>query len=211
MDIQMPVMDGIESTHILRERGYDLPILAMTADVLPEVKKQCKEIGMDAFVSKPFNPNELENILNQYIKTDTPRSSVAPSSAKKSGTVSLLEDPSLIPGVDIPTGVSRMMGNREKYFKLLSKYCQRQKDVTTRCRRLLQEENIDEARKIIHGFKGVSGNLSAVDIFELSQILEDTLKKGELEIAYTLLDRIEEGFTTICSTLASIKQEDSVG
>lgn len=69
--------------------------------------------------------------------------------------------------------------------------------------------NSQEAGKVIHGFKGVSGNLSAVDLFELSQMLEDTLKNGELEVAYTLLDRIEEGFTTICSTLASISQEDN--
>lgn len=56
MDIHMPVMDGYQATKHIRERDPNIPIVAFTADVFDEAKKQAKEVGMNDFVSKPFDP-----------------------------------------------------------------------------------------------------------------------------------------------------------
>jgi len=67
MDLQMPEMDGIEATRRIRaERGADMPILAMTANVFEETRRQCLEVGMDAFVSKPVDPNELYASITKW-------------------------------------------------------------------------------------------------------------------------------------------------
>jgi len=72
MDCQMPVMDGLEATRILRERGYEAPIIAVTANVLEEARADCLEAGMDSFLSKPIELGRLEAVLKQHLDV-TPR------------------------------------------------------------------------------------------------------------------------------------------
>jgi signal transduction histidine kinase/CheY-like chemotaxis protein/streptogramin lyase len=61
MDLQMPEMDGYEATKNIRKqkKWNKIPIIALTADAFPEIKKQALETGMDEFISKPFNQDEL--------------------------------------------------------------------------------------------------------------------------------------------------------
>jgi CheY-like chemotaxis protein len=59
MNVQMPGLDGIEATRLIRQRegsGSHIPIVAMTAHVLPEDRALCFAAGMDGYVSKPFKP-----------------------------------------------------------------------------------------------------------------------------------------------------------
>jgi len=77
MDVQMPEMDGLEATRVIRTREADtgrrLPIIALTATAFAEDKKACEEAGMDAFLSKPFKREDLERLLKLW----------APSADKK--------------------------------------------------------------------------------------------------------------------------------
>ncbi len=66
MDINMPVMNGIDATKILRKRGVDVPIIALTANALEGDKEQYLSEGMDNYLSKPIDIEELEAILNKY-------------------------------------------------------------------------------------------------------------------------------------------------
>lgn len=72
MDLQMPVMDGYEATSIIRELDdpvkSKLPIIALTAAALKEVKEQVYDCGMDDFVTKPFNPADLQKAMVALIK-----------------------------------------------------------------------------------------------------------------------------------------------
>jgi PAS domain S-box-containing protein len=72
MDIHMPVMDGFEATTRIRarekERGRHTPIIAITAYAREEDRAKCLEAGMDYYISKPINPEELYNVLTQITK-----------------------------------------------------------------------------------------------------------------------------------------------
>lgn len=71
MDISMPIMDGYEATKTIRRldngRLKSLPIIALTASVLEEFKFQAFEAGINDYVSKPFKPQELYNVIHKYI------------------------------------------------------------------------------------------------------------------------------------------------
>ncbi len=68
MDVQMPEMDGLEATRVIRKLlKHNSPmIIAMTANAMPEDREKCLEAGMDDYLSKPFKPRELQQILEKY-------------------------------------------------------------------------------------------------------------------------------------------------
>ena len=67
MDMQMPVMDGVEATRILRRQGYDKPIVALTANAMQKDKDLCLGAGCDDFVTKPIDIQEFYQVLKRYL------------------------------------------------------------------------------------------------------------------------------------------------
>jgi signal transduction histidine kinase/CheY-like chemotaxis protein len=70
MDMQMPVMDGYETAHALRERGLDVPILALTANVMSDHRRECLEAGCDAFIGKPVRVRTLLNTCARLLRPE---------------------------------------------------------------------------------------------------------------------------------------------
>jgi signal transduction histidine kinase/DNA-binding NarL/FixJ family response regulator len=68
LDIQMPLMDGYQAAKEIRKRNMAIPVVAMTAYAMPEEKEKCIAAGMDNYIAKPLNEQELYNILQTYLK-----------------------------------------------------------------------------------------------------------------------------------------------
>lgn len=79
MDCQMPVMDGFEATTAIRSgsRAKDVPIIAVTANVLPEDRRRCEEVGMDEFLAKPIDRPLLNRLVRSYLSMVDPKKHVA--------------------------------------------------------------------------------------------------------------------------------------
>ena len=67
MDVSMPVLDGIQATKLIRNKGLKLPIIALTAHTMMEDKTQCLSAGMDDFIMKPIRTKDLSHVLAKYI------------------------------------------------------------------------------------------------------------------------------------------------
>jgi len=68
MDVQMPIMNGIEASQTIRKIGVETPIIAMTANAMVEHRNECIRAGMNDFLSKPINLSSLRVIVEKYIK-----------------------------------------------------------------------------------------------------------------------------------------------
>ncbi|WP_431200245.1 response regulator [Mucilaginibacter sp. P25] len=68
MDLQMPVMNGFEATAVIKQKQPDLPIIALTADAMPETYQQALEAGMCDYLTKPFVPEVLYSKLVKHIR-----------------------------------------------------------------------------------------------------------------------------------------------
>ena len=72
MDLEMPVMDGYTATQKIRElkpsKFKELPIIALSASAISDFRIKAIKVGMNEFVTKPFNPGELHNVISRFLK-----------------------------------------------------------------------------------------------------------------------------------------------
>jgi len=174
MDLQMPLMDGYESTRTIRRLSSfnDLPIVALSADVMQGVKERCTEAGMNDFVSKPINPSELARVITKWVKN---------VSVKKSALPSVLSG---LNHLKAQEGVNRIGGDANRYIELLKKFSVNQHEFIKKLNSLQRKE---DKLKIVHSFKGVTGNISAANLHALVVDLENKIKKDEEYIDLMLL------------------------
>jgi CheY-like chemotaxis protein len=98
MDHMMPKMDGVETTRILRELGYDRPVVALTANAVVGQAEMFLESGFDGFISKPVDLRQLNTILNRLVRDKQPPEVV--EAARRQRADSLIDDKDIQPSVD---------------------------------------------------------------------------------------------------------------
>tara|TARA_R110001599_G_scaffold353462_1_gene592920 strand:- start:18381 stop:21359 length:2979 start_codon:yes stop_codon:yes gene_type:complete len=200
MDIQMPVMDGYTATRIIRSLvGYEtLPILAMTANVLPEDRAKATEAGLNDHVPKPINPAELYSKLLRWIE---PGDRV-PFESGPEAVESTPELPRQLPGIGLSDGMKRVGGNSKLYVKLLLDLRGSYANAAEAIELLYSGGDSDGASQLAHKLRGIANNLGATDVGQCAQRLEVLLKTGE-----TVTDDLFSGLASALSVLVdSINQ-----
>jgi len=215
MDIQMPGMDGKEATRQIRGRLQmaDILVVAMTAHAMEEERQKCFEAGMNEHVAKPIDPHVLFKTLFDLWK-DRARGTGADTISRTTNTFVKDEDapalnnglPKHVDGINVESGLSRVMGNSALYCKLLDNFGRELSGNRDTVKVLLRDEDWDQARKEAHGVKGVAGNIGAERLFDVSHAIETNLKTGKYEEALTFVDELDAAVDEVFSGLASVKQ-----
>ena len=189
MDVQMPVMDGLAATREIRKlpQFAALPIIAMTANAMKEDRERCLAAGMNAYITKPIDPDTMFTTLRlYYANADTNTSSSAPP-APPSGGGAIPN----IPGIDTEGGLRRVVGNKVLYMDLLRRYCEGQRGAAERIREALASSDRSLAERIAHTLKGVSGNIGAGDVQSVAGEIEAGIGGAQPETAIEeLLERL---------------------
>ncbi len=173
MDLQMPVMDGYTAVETIKanKEFEELPIVAMTADVMEGVKEKCLAIGMKDFVSKPISPAEVvKAIVNWAIKPEKPFKALKTKDSEKDKSADLLDYSKLL-DVSHMEGLERMNNNAKMYANILLKFARNMSAVLKDLKQFIADGDLEKAKRQIHSLKGVAGNLAA---FKLHQLLEST-------------------------------------
>jgi two-component system, sensor histidine kinase and response regulator len=220
MDMQMPVMDGVTATLEIRKlaRYNALPIVAMTANAMQRDRERCLAAGMNDFVTKPINPDELCAVLLKWIKP-APAQAVAPKAETPAKPAPLPSVPSTvpasplndnadplaaIPGLDVVVGMRRMMGKRGLYLAMLRRYVDGQRSCSAELRHALDGGDWATAERIAHTAKGVAGNIGAVHIPEHAQALELALREKR---SRTEIDKLLHPFEDRLAELVGALEE----
>jgi len=206
MDLQMPVMGGLEATRNLRldAKNKSLPIVAMTAHTMAEEIERCLEAGMNDHVAKPIEPDKLFTVLKKRIgKRKRPISTKRVPSVKKPAAKP--EDGQILPneidGVDIREGVKRLGGNAEIYKKLLGVFLASKAGAVAEIKATLDSGDIDTAERLAHGLKGVAGNVSANGVHELAKHLEAVIKSGDRAEIDEAIERLSPELDKVIESL----------
>ncbi|MEK8051628.1 PAS domain S-box protein [Ideonella sp. DXS22W] len=117
MDVQMPVMDGLRATAQIRsfEGATRLPIVAMTANAFEDDRAQCLAAGMDDYLAKPVEPQQLRQCLMGWLRQRRPSAALQPAGLEAAQRARL----AAMPGLDLALGLSRVNGNWALYLRAL--------------------------------------------------------------------------------------------
>ncbi len=201
MDLQMPIMDGIEATKIIRqspeERKRNIPIIAMSARALQGDKEKSLEAGLNAHITKPIDPVEFYAELAKWIKQKKPQ---AQNESEDESQVKKIfaRDPFLvafdrIPYFDAELGLYRSVGSRPLYLKVIRRFVDDFDEYIPKISEAVQNGEKDSAIRMAHTLKGIAGTVGSAKLQEMAAKLEFQLSSGDKEqktLSWRELDEI---------------------
>ncbi len=216
MDIQMPVLDGIDATRKIRMiPGREwTPILALTANVFEDYRERCTDVGMNDFVAKPVDPELLYSAILKWLPdTSNPLSPGAASSEIENSAEEKAQYEKLraqfadITGVDLDLGLQRLMGRISKYLPLLLDFAERHAEDISRIRQLNAQGDRSHGELIAHTLKGSAGTLGLVQLQELAARLETVLRSPNSE-PDEAMHAVSSELQKIRSAVANLAKEE---
>lgn len=208
MDVQMPVMDGLEATRRIRSQGFapvDLPVIAMTAHTDMSSRMDGKDVGMNDYLTKPVNPETLYASLEKWLPGGLRRNpfrearaedALQPESQADSFFAGFGEEDSHArslqvitarmkgqhnPVINIEAGLATVGNNRKLYLELLFRFMEHYGDSAARLRDMLRDGDLGAAARLAHTVKGVAANLGVERICRLTRMMENALPDTPLD------------------------------
>jgi len=186
MDLQMPVMGGLEATCKIRERellsGQHVPIVAMTAHAAAQDEKRCLEAGMDGYLTKPIRREVLRKEIDRAVTQNGPSENC--SEPAPHGELSEAE-------WNVRDLLERLEGDQGFLRELLQIFRAESQTTLMKAREALTREDLPEMSRAAHTLNGMLRNLSMNAAAEIAAALETAARNGARAEAETLLDRLD--------------------
>ncbi len=202
MDIQMPVMDGLTATRLIRKQAHlqNLPIIAMTAHAMAGDREKSLAAGMNDHITKPIDSQKLIEALVRWLPLqDKPLVKSKPLSS-----INTEELPDILPPFDIPAALNRVCGNAKLLRKLILMFYKAHADTLDQLNYLLAHGEEQEASRLIHTLKGVAGNLELTALYTAAFQLEQALRTQETSTLDTLISNLENTLNPALAAAASL-------
>lgn len=189
MDVQMPEMDGFEATQKIRALGAqfaNLPIIAMTAYAMAGDRERCLEAGMNDYLSKPLNVDELFKLIEKYsggIHED------GTNQGAQSSLDALFQKSSAL--FDLEKALPRFGDDLPTFFELLGEFLQHIKVSISDMEKALLRNDAKKIHFLSHSIKGAAGNFEAKTISSPAFELEKLTAEGSLKGSYPLIAEIK--------------------
>ena len=176
MDIQMPKLDGLSATKILRSKGFtDLLIIALSAHTSETERKRSLDAGMNDHLNKPFTMYTLQDILLHWLPDKVTQKTEVSGSKVRSW---VNEIPSM-PGLVLNNEMSDYWLNKEDFLDRLKLFIRSTINESNRLHTMIDKKNVSTALKSLHKLKGSVKLYGANRLFEIIEQLETALNEEE--------------------------------
>ncbi len=212
MDIQMPVMNGLDATAEIRKRPDEyfkkVPIIAMSARAFQKDKDDCLSAGMNSYIAKPIDPKLLFSELAKYLpvadKMPTVQDSINSDEklvSNDDNTVLLFQK---VRHFDAAAGLYHANDNRNLYFKILQGFVRDYDGKIQKLKTSFENGEFEELARKIHTIKGLCGTIGSYHVQTLGLILENALLKKERN--YSDFMAFEKAFEELIDDLKVVMQ-----
>lgn len=203
MDLHMPEMDGLEAAGRIREFDKDIPIIGMTADVLPSRQKECRDAGMNDVLNKPLRRKDLLETIEFWLRQrvspgsagGNPHSDHAHSPAADYGKQENLELP-----LDFVSFLEDMEGDRESACEIILGFMDALSRQITVLEKALDERDFVTIHREAHSIKGGALNLGARELSRSALALEKAALSGEFERVKELFEILKQSIHAVLSS-----------
>jgi PAS domain S-box-containing protein len=200
MDVQMPEMDGLEATAAIRGRekgtGRHVPIVAMTAHAMKGDRERCLEVGMDAYVSKPLQAQELFQVVEGVGEAAAARPAEAVGAAAAGP-----------PAFDPAAALQRTAGDKELLQELASIFCEECPQLLADVEAAVRGRDATGLRASGHTLKGAVGNFGPSAAFEAALALEAMGRGGDLADVEAAYGRLRQELDRLLPALGELARK----
>ena len=175
MDIQMPVMDGYTATRAIRKlpQCKDLPILALTANVMAGDREKGKAAGMNDHIGKPFNQQQMLSTMARWITPTTPcEKDTAQVVDENEQEPEIAASNATLVGIDMKAGLAICLDDPAIYQRMLEMFCASFADFKQDFLTAQQDDDPQAATRLAHTLKSNGANIGAINIPQMAQRLE---------------------------------------
>lgn len=185
MDVQMPVLGGLEATAEIRRLEGEkarIPIIAMTANAMSGDRERCLEAGMNDYVSKPIRPIDLYEALERHVETS--------AGAKDAGEDTKKREELTMTVFDRERALAAADGDSELVVELLAMFHESSNEMITAIEDAIRAGTPEGLMAAAHAIKGSLGNLGATSAAEVALVLETMGLNEELSGAEEVFERL---------------------
>ena len=192
MDIQMPKMNGYETTKAIRNQNtpiikHDSVIIALTANAMKKDRDKCLQCGMDNYLSKPFNSNYLQKIINQHLVDKT-------QGDQDLSTEITLEGHKKFEAYNRDLLLERMDNDEELCHDLIISFVGDYDERFKKLKEAWYKKDITQLGMLAHSIKGAASLIEACQIKEIALKLENKSKEGTENEINQLIEDLEQAF-----------------
>ncbi|MDD4881647.1 MAG: ATP-binding protein [Gallionellaceae bacterium] len=199
MDCQMPVWDGLTATRAIRRHETEtgrrpLPIIALTANAMPGFEQVCQEAGMDAYLTKPLDDQQLAACLGKWLPEQAVAGGPVPEATAGEGSLVDLEK------------VRRLCRNDpDQVREMLDLFVSSSEELIAGVSEALAQGKLETVARQAHQIKGAAAYLVAGTTIELASRLEKTAKDGNRAQAEEIAQDLEADFIRLRNHIETIK------
>jgi two-component system sensor histidine kinase/response regulator len=203
MDVQMPVMDGLAATKAIRhwernqkcdpKSGKPVPIVAMTANAMPEDRQQCLDSGMDDYLSKPIEPDALRRVIAIWGRGGGQAEAEPETDTVKTAT----DSPADQEPMDVDAALKRVMGDRSFLWEQVDLFRKSMPEELAALRSEAANGETESLARRAHALKGAAASLSIKSISELALEIETRGRNQDLTGLDSVLNRLETEFAQL--------------
>ncbi|MBF0259835.1 MAG: response regulator, partial [Desulfamplus sp.] len=204
MDMQMPEMDGIEATQIIRNPDSGLlnpqiPIIAMTANTTKEDHQKCLDAGMNDFISKPVEPDQLVVAIRRQVDVSIPEVIEKIISKVKDEASDVIKKV-----FDREDFLNRIGGNEALLKKFIPTFPDILFEEISKLKSASDRKDAGDIRLHAHTIKGTCANFSAERLSDIAFRIEESEKEGLIDTAASLIDKMEQEAMELKSVLSEM-------